>query len=1017
MGNEMNKILKKIRVTCNTLRGQFLTFAGAIDDIAYVECGYKTCDTPPEEGWRPYDKEGRLSGNDQHYWLRLRFHTPAAEGQRCVVLSTSTGYERERDTINPQCMVFIDGKLVQALDTNHTRVHLESDRDYEVYLYYYSGSEHAKCDFRMWLSYIDEPVRKLYYDLLVPFEACRDVYVENSYEFANTVKILEQACNFLDLNYPHTTEYYEKIEQAEQFLQKEYYEGLCGHGPVTVNCIGHTHIDVAWLWTLAQTREKVQRSFATVLELMKYYPEYRFMMSQPQLFRYLSEVAPEMYAQVKELVRSGRWEMEGAMWLEADCNLSSGESLVRQISHGKRFLKEEFDVDSKVLWLPDVFGYSAAMPQILKKSGITHFVTSKISWNDTNILPYDTFVWQGIDGSEIVTDFITAQDYMRGGNFQNETTYVGMITPSMVAGTWNRYQQKEYNDEVMLVYGWGDGGGGPTAEMLEYQRRLSYGLPGIPQTHMSSLSEHLQHTEANFQKACEETGRIPKWVGELYLEFHRGTYTSMAKNKRYNRKAELMMQELESLQMLNALLTGTEVDKEKLYEMWDVILLNQFHDIIPGSSIKEVYDVSWEQYETLLSAGREMIDQGMQKLAERVASREGVLVYNSLGFAREDVICVDGQAYESGLIPAYGWKVISPKQTASNVRVSGNTVENPYYILTVGEDGKIHRLYDKRFDREVFCEGQYGNEIQIFEDMPLEYENWELADYYPRKMKVLTASKVTPVDEGCRKGFRVDYEYHDSAMTQYIWLYDNLERIEVKNELDWHEHKQMMKIAFPLQVHATKANYEVQFGNVERNTHKNTSWDAAKFEVCGQKWVDLSEYGYGVSLLNDCKYGFNTEENVLKLTALKCGRYPNAEADQGSHEFSYAIYPHGGDYREGQTVQAAYSFNQPLEAVSVASTMADAAKLDDEFGLVSVDNQNIVIETVKCAEEGTDMILRMYDAYNCSSNVTLHFGIPVKKVWLCDLMENNLEGLEIADDNSVNLKVKNFEIVTLRMEQ
>ncbi len=1011
----MNKLLKKILVTCNTLRSQFFTYAGSVDDIEYVETGYKTDDNPPTEGWKKYTDRMRFFGNDKHYWLKLHFKTPSVTKHQYVALTTATGYEGERDTINPQCMVFIDGKIVQALDTNHSLVRLEPDREYQIFIYYYMGSDHDACEFRMWLSYIDETVEQLYYDMFVPFQACRDVYTENSYEFANTVKVLEQACNMLDLNYPYTEAYYDRICQAGKFLKEEYYEKMCGNSPVTVNCIGHTHIDVAWLWTLAQTREKVQRSFATVLELMKHYPEYRFMMSQPQLFRYLSEVAPEMYEEIKELVKSGRWEMEGAMWLEADCNLSGGESLVRQILHGKRFLKEEFGVDSRVLWLPDVFGYSAAMPQILKKSGITHFVTSKISWNDTNVLPYDTFLWQGIDGSEIITDFITTQNFERFGKFQNETTYVGLINPSMVAGTWNRYQQKEYNNEVMLVYGWGDGGGGPTADMLEQQRRLSYGLPGIPRTKMSSLKEHLSHVEENFEESCWEIGRTPKWIGELYLEFHRGTYTSMAKNKRYNRKAEMLMQRLESLSVLNEVLANREYRKEKLYAMWDVILLNQFHDIIPGSSIKEVYDVSWKQYEELFAEGELSIREGLQALAEQVQSKDGVLVYNSLGFARSDVIAIDGEVYESGLIPAYGWKVIQPERDVSKVVIQGNTVENAYYSLTVDTYGRISRLYDKRFDREVFCQNQAGNEIQLFEDMPLEYENWELADYYPVKGRVLKATKISPVEEACRKGFRMDYIYHDSTMTQYIYLYENLQRIDVKNEIEWHEKKQLMKIAFPFRIHTNHASYDIQFGNVERSTCRNTSWDAAKFEVCGQKWVDLSEYDYGVSLLNDSKYGFSTEENVLKLTVLKCGTYPNEVADQGHHEFSYAIYPHGGDFRRGQTVKQAYSFNQPLESLKVSNKASGV--LGDEFSFLSADRENIIIDTIKGAEDSEDVIIRLYDAYNCSSTTKLQFGVPIDRAQICDLMEQEICDVPISEDNTVELQVKNFEIVTLKVKK
>ena len=413
---------KKIQSTVNELRGKSLCFLSDISDIAYTECGYKTDDTPPSDGWVPFEKGQRISGSNKHFWFRLRFRTPSVSAGRHAVLCTASGYEGERDTINPQGMVFINGKIKQALDTNHTQVRLNPDTDYELFIYFYVGSVVESFEYKMWLALVDEPVLQLYYDMSVPFEACKKVYIENSYEYAVTMKALDVACNILELNYPYTEEFYRGINKTHEYLEKEYYEKLCGNSPITVNCIGHTHIDVAWLWTLAQTREKIQRSFATVIDLMERYPEYRFMMSQPQLFRYLSEVDSEMYAKIKELVKQGRWELEGAMWLEADCNLISGESMVRQIQHGKRFFKEEFDIDSRVLWLPDVFGYSAAMPQILKKSGIEHFVTSKISWNDTNTMPYDTFMWQGIDGTEIITDFITTQDYVHGGKFTNETT-------------------------------------------------------------------------------------------------------------------------------------------------------------------------------------------------------------------------------------------------------------------------------------------------------------------------------------------------------------------------------------------------------------------------------------------------------------------------------------------------------------------------------------------------------------------------------------------------------------------
>ena len=320
-----------------------------------------------------------------------------------------------------------------------------------------------------------------------------------------------------------------------------------GDTGAVVHCIGHTHIDVAWQWTLAQTREKAQRSFATVINMMKQYPEYKFMSSQPQLYQYVKRAAPELYDEIKEMVRQGRWEVEGAMWLEADCNLPSGESLIRQIIHGKRFMQREFGVDSKILWLPDVFGYSAALPQILKKCGVEKFVTSKISWSEFNKMPYDSFLWEGMDGTEIFTYFITAQDLPKKGEDDNFTTYVGYIRPSQVLGTWRRFQQKEYNNETLITFGFGDGGGGPTRDMLEQQRRLAYGIPGIPKTKIETAGNFLDKVEKNFNENAEKLRRVPKWVGELYLEMHRGTYTSIAKNKKHNRKSELLLREAEAL--------------------------------------------------------------------------------------------------------------------------------------------------------------------------------------------------------------------------------------------------------------------------------------------------------------------------------------------------------------------------------------------------------------------------------------------------------------------------------------
>ncbi|MBE6768777.1 MAG: alpha-mannosidase [Ruminococcaceae bacterium] len=1007
----MRNVMDQIQTTVEKLGQHAHIHICELDGVEYQPCGYKTDNTLPSAGWQPFPKGTRIAGHDGHFWFRVKFTTPAAREQSRVQLIVSTGFDNHGNTLNPQSMVYVNGKFTHALDTNHLSVDLEPSTDYEIHVYYYVGMIHDATEVKFRLEYLDERIEAMYYDMYVPMMGV-NLIPHNTYEKATATKVLECTACMLDLNYPHTAEYYKKLEAAAAYLKKHYYEELCGKSNVICNCIGHTHIDVAWLWTLAQTREKAQRSFTTALQLMDRYPEYKFMMSQPQLFQFVKEDNPELYGRILEKVREGRFEIEGAMWLEADCNLISGESMVRQILHGKRFMKQEFDVDSRVLWLPDVFGYSAAMPQILKKSGVEHFITSKISWNDTNLIPYDTFMWQGLDGTEMLTDFITTRQFAGDSGFHNPCTYVGMLTPTEVMGSWQRYQQKEYNNVVMTSYGYGDGGGGPTAHMLEMQRRMAYGLPALPKTRMSTLAEHLEMTEKNFAEGCREIGRTPKWVGELYLEFHRGTYTSMAKNKRYNRLSEMKLQKTEAAETAAAALLGKTYSKEVLYSLWDTVLLNQFHDIIPGSSIKEVYDDSWAQYEGLLAKADGLLSDSLGALAENVKTTGGVLVYNSLGFARRGTVTVDGKLYETEEIPAEGWAVVQPK-TESRVTVQGLTAENDFFYIELDDAGRIVKLIDKRCDRQVFFEQAPANEWQVFEDMPRVYDNWELAEYHKSKCTVLDGkAEITPIDEGCRKGFKICRTYHDSTIEQRLYLYDSIARVDAEHDIHWEEKQQILKIAFPTDINATTARYDIQFGSVERPTHQNTGWDEAKFEVCAQKWMDLSEYNYGVSILNDCKYGFNTEGSTMKLTVLKSGVYPNRQADVGEHTFAFAIFPHQGDFRAGGTVREAYSFNQPLSAVAVAAN-ADG-KLADTFSLVSTDHDNIIIDTVKQCEDSEDILVRLHDTFDCKTAPVITFGVPVKAVAVADLMENTLYDLAV-ENNAVKLPVKNFEIITLKV--
>lgn len=483
----MDFIDEKINITCGTLSSIANKKLFEIENVEYVKADvYKKDNSFPTKGWEPFLPGTYMCGKDEHFWIRATFRTPAAKADTSYYLKCTTGFEGQWDATNPQGLIYLNGEMVQGCDTNHTEVYLEPDTEYVLHNYFYIGLIDANVPLNMALYALDEKTERLYYDMKVAYDSCM-IQHKNSDEYVSVMSVLEQTANLIDLRAPESKEYYDSIDNALNFINQELYTKLCtAKGKPVIACIAHTHIDVEWQWDRVQTREKIQRSFATASALMKKYPEYKFMLSQPELYRYLKEEAPEKYEELKEYVKQGRWEPEGAMYVEADCNLISGESFVRQILQGKKFFKDEFGVDCKILFLPDVFGYSAAMPQILNKCGIRHFVTSKINWNETNTLPVDSFMWEGLDGSEIFTNFITTQNY-NGPEPSRYTTYVGMLTPSQIKGTWNKFIQKEYSNRAMTTYGFGDGGGGPTKIMLETQRRLSKGLPGVPVTEIVPL--------------------------------------------------------------------------------------------------------------------------------------------------------------------------------------------------------------------------------------------------------------------------------------------------------------------------------------------------------------------------------------------------------------------------------------------------------------------------------------------------------------------------------------------------
>lgn len=996
IGLHMDFIAEKIKTTLAKLDTLCQEKLADIEFDCYDCDGYKENNTPPaltEAGWRRFGVGERLKGVDEHFWFHFVIDPVEPRANKELIFQMKTGREGNWDATNPQGTVYMNGKCVQALDTNHTWIALEYGQRYDVYIYFYTGMIGGYFEVMPMLMLRDTPVYDLAFDVRVPYE-CMKMLQEGSYDYIITRDALDKALMRLDLRDVFSPEFYESVKATSDYLREEFYGSVCGKSEAVVNCIGHTHIDVAWLWTVAQTREKAERSFSTVLNLMRRYPEYKFMSSQPQLYQHVKEVNPELYDEIKERVAEGRWEVEGAMWLEADCNLISGESFVRQILHGKRFMMKEFGVDSKVLWLPDVFGYSAALPQILKKSGVDKFFTTKISWNESNKMPNDTFIWKGIDGTEIFTHFID--------------TYVCKIDPSRVLTTWRNYKNKSLTNKTLLTAGYGDGGGGTSAEMLEYQRRLASGIPGMPRTEFKTAGEFLNDIEKDFYKNTEELRNIPKWDGELYLEMHRGTYTSIAKNKKNNRISELRTQEAETLSVADMMLLGGKYESETFEKNQINILLNQFHDIIPGSSIKEVYDVTDSEYARIIGDAKRIIGEKLTAIAENINTDGGVLVYNPAPYEMTDFVEADGKLYYAEKVPAHGYKVIANAPVEYGVKVGDKFIENDVVKVTFDDKYQIISVYDKALKREVISAGDVANRLEVYEDYPREYDAWEITNYYKQKMWI--CDDVSGV-EALSNGFRITRKYGKSTIKQDIVLRGGSKRVDFVTEIDWHEDHVLLKAAFPLDIRTTYATYDVQFGNLERPTHMNTSWDAAKFEVCGHKWADMSEYDYGVSLLNDCKYGYSAYENVLKLTLLKAATYPNPEADREVHHFTYSIYPHEGDFRVGKTVKEGYLLNMPMTAATIGKT---SGKLSDNFSLVSCDCENVVVETVKKAEDDDGIIVRMFDCYNKKSEATVELGFDFSKAYICDLMENVIEEIK-ADGRKITVPVKNYEIVSLKL--
>ncbi|MFE2603282.1 alpha-mannosidase [Streptomyces mirabilis] len=757
----------------------------------------------------------------------------------------------------------------------------------------------------------------------------------------------------------------------------------------TLSAAGHAHIDSAWLWPIRETKRKTSRTFSNVTALAEEYEELVFACSQAQQYEWVRDNYPHVWARIKKAVADGNWAPVGGMWVEADGNLPGGEALARQLIHGKRFFIEHFGIETKGVWLPDSFGYNAAYPQLAKLAGNDWFLTQKLSWNQTNKLPHHSFWWEGLDGTRIFTHFPPVD------------TYNAEFSGKEMAHAVRNYQDKGRGTTSLAPFGHGDGGGGPTREMMERARRLA-SLEG-------SAKVRVEHPDAFFATAREEIPGDQVWSGELYLELHRATYTSQARTKQGNRRSEHRMREAElwaTTAALNA--PGYSYPYEKLDRLWKTVLLHQFHDILPGSSIAWVHREAEAEYARVAKEVEAITAEAVAALGTGETR-----VFNTSPVDRAEVVRTSVGIPMYAEVPANGSALLDAGEPPRPVSVDGRVLDNGLVRVELAEDGTLASVRDLTADREVLADK--GNLLRLHSDLPNYWDAWDIDKHYKnRYTDLLDAESVTVVEDGPLLGaLKVERAFgKGSRIVQTITVRAGSRRIDVETEIDWHEAEKILKAAFPVDIRAPHSSAEIQFGHVQRPTHTNTSWESARFEVYGHRWVHIAEPGYGVAVINDSTYGHDVSRTVredggttttVRLSLVRAPRVPDPEADQGKHRFTYALLP-GASIEDA--IAEGYALNLPLR-------VADSAGPAEP--VVSVDGEGVTVEAVKLADDASgDVVVRLYESRGGRGTGTLRTGFPLAGAQVTDLLERPLTTVD-TDGNAVAVALRPFEVRTLRL--
>jgi len=843
------------------------------------------------------------------------------------------------------------------------------------------------------LAVFDRAVWDLYWDFVVIADMAKYL-PENSPRAGKALFTANRMVNTIVWN--DLTSYAFAREIAAEFLSQRN-----GDSQHQLSVLGHAHIDTAWLWPIAETKRKCVRTFSSALGLMDSFPDYRFVCSQAQQLAWIKTEYPDLYKRIKEKTLRGQFIPTGGTWVEPDTNVPSGESLVRQFLYGQNFFTQEFGNCSEIFWEPDVFGYSAALPQIMRLAGVKYFLTQKLSWNEFNKPIRHSFLWEGLDGSRVLAHFPPVD------------TYNSLANVKEVLWNVENYQDHERSNESLLLYGYGDGGGGPSVEMLEQLARIE-DVDGLP------VTKH--RTPQEFFKRLEDDLKDPTvWVGELYFENHRGTYTSHSAVKLGNRRSEEKLHDVEFLASLASLISGNDYPVEKIRNLWQMVLTNQFHDILPGSSISEVYDDAHQAYAAVL---KECVHLRQFALSSLLKEKEGYSLINTIGCRRLELMTLPPglngqQVIETG--ESLGVVEIGPYQIKNlndSIRVesrvvqaiehcAGVTLENDFIQVTINLEGQITSLFEKTNGRQCILPDEKANQLIVYEDLPYDYDAWNVDVYYVEKILQLPVAKQIKVVESGPLRVQVAIEVSigkSSLLKQNIILTAISPQIDFETWVNWQESHSFLRVLFPLNLRSNFATYETQFGWVQRPTHFNTSYDLAQFEVPVQRWADLSEPDFGISLLNNCKYGCSCHGSVLSLSLLRSPKDPDPHADMGIHYFSYALLPHALSPQLSAVWWQAARFNQPLQ-------MESGLPISDELKCFWIDSPNIVLDTIKMAEDGDGLVIRLYEASGNHTNAVLHWQNDFSTIERCDLLERKLEFC-LFKDQKLPVELKPFELIS-----